>query len=608
MKIAPLALVALMLMASLTEVAFAQVAVVYEGWGTAGQPIKARPGYTDYPFTVQVAGTSALYGQLNLTGLPFTNSTFGRLARASPISVSPLTLTFYLNVNRDAQPGVYSIPLTLFLSNGSKVKLLAEAVVSQAPAIFVLQTSWSEPAYPGAGQDALALLLSNPTGDSLSHVVVRVSLTDGIYNSTGGSVAYVYVESVPPHSFYQASVQLNVSNRARPGTYYMNYTASFFDQEGVEYASSGKAQAYVASYPGVSVSISGLSLSPGSEGIVSVTVRNTGQSPVYDIALSFSAAGLEVVGGNESTLSYLGAGQSANRTFIVYASQAAQPGVYPVTVVASYLWAGGQSSIAEIGQVSVASQAPVQVSVTPSALIYERNNSVLINVTNELGYPLQGVKVSVASQGLAYIYPSTGQFSLGTLQPGSSGSAVLYVLPYGQSGSLPIQLTVTYQNQFGASESYVDSLQLFVRGLPQVSITQVSMPAATNGTSETISGVLLNSGTASAYYGTIYMEIPALGVNESEYIGDLPTDSPTPFSFTFQVPSGASGSYPVQLVYSYLDQYGNSYTAHASATLLVLQGHVVRQGHAIGLGLIYLVVALAVGVVAGFAAGRLRRK
>ena len=141
-------------------------------------------------------------------------------------------------------------------------------------------------------------------------------------------------------------------------------------------------------------------------------------------------------------------------------------------------------------------------------------------------------------------------------------------------------------------------MPIYIGGIITINISQIQVPPAYNGSVESVSGTILNSGTEEAYYGTIYINSSALGINQSQYIGDLPTDSPTPFSFSIYVPSSARGGiYPVTLSYQYQDSLGNAYSAAYSTNMQVISGRAQTPSASSSHGLTLLLTAIVTVII-----------
>ena len=131
-------------------------------------------------------------------------------------------------------------------------------------------------------------------------------------------------------------------------------------------------------------------------------------------------------------------------------------------------------------------------------------------------------------------------------------------------------------NPYGFYQEQTYTVPIFIKGRIQISFESLNINSTTfNGSTLSISGSLLNSGTQEAYYGIVEAYLPSFGENVTSYIGDLPVDSPTPFALSLYIPRNAQpGSYTIYLKYVYQDSYGNVYNYAVSEPIMVYVAHV----------------------------------
>ena len=617
-KAAILILLALALALQATpSFAAGQPVIIYSNWGTPQQPITVRPGYTNVPFTVVIEDQyPILYAQLNLSSTPFTNSTGGYLVMGESTSG---IFTFIMNVKSTAGAGVYTFPITIVQSNGGSYTMNVSARVYPPPSVSAAEIYWGTPSesaypYPGYGIAPLTVLISNPDSSPIYHVKLTLHLPAGILSQDGGRAVSFYISEVPPGSYGPATSFVNVTQDISPGTYAVQYNVTYMDSGGAFFNYSGNLELTIYPQASVSVSLNSPALLDGQYSQLSVSVRNSGSSAINDISVTVQPEGVELMQGNDSVKGTLGPGSSAKFTYLIYAPQSLPPGIYPVIVYLQYEYGGAVSQESYITYASVSSvPQEIYISITPSTLHYMRNNTVTLTVKNEVDQELKNVQLQISPAQSIYISRGYGPFNLGSIGPYGEANLTLSVLPYlSQDAVYPLQITLQYQGTANYTQENEQVIPLFIGGMITVNFSGVQAPAAYNGSADTISGTLINSGTEEAYYGTLYINSSQLGISQSEYIGDLPTDSPTPFSFTFSVPSNASsGSYPLQLTYIYQDSLGNQYRAAYTVYLSVLSGraqiqataHTFKFLPALGITIVLIVV-----IVVAYAVIRRLRK
>jgi len=572
----------MMFSATPTFASSSQPIMIYSNWGTIGQPMEVRPGYNNVPFTVEFQNASTpLYAQLNLSSLPFTNSTGGYIVRSVPSSQQyPTIFTFIINVKSSAMPGTYSLPLKLVMDNGKYYNYTASAQISTPPNVTIANWYWgtgtSVYPYPGYGITPLTVIVSNPDSGPIYHVSVNLQLPYGLQSQVGSTGSF-YISEMAPGSYEPVSSSVNITQVSSPGTYYEPYTVSYMDSNGAHFIDSGTIELVIYPRTQLSVNLNPISIVQGQYGQFNIYVKNSGAAPVYDLSATVQAQGIELIKGNTSQISELGSDNSANFVYTIYASQSLPAGIYPISAGIQYESAGTVSQSSYTTYITVSSQSQeAYISISPSSIYYMRNNSITLSVKAS-SQELRNVQLQISPAQSIYISQGYGPFNLGNIKPYGEANVTLDVLPYfSQAQVYPFQLTL----QYGGTSNYTQTIQqavpVFIGGIITINFSQVQVPAAYNGSTDSVSGTLLNSGNEEAYYGTVYINSSKMGIEQSQYIGDLPTDSPTPFSFSVYVPSTtAGGIYPITFTYQYKDNLGNTYHVSYSTYMQVLSGKAI---------------------------------
>jgi hypothetical protein len=601
--IAVLALIAAMMFSATPSFASSQPILIYSNWGTVQQPIRVRPGYSNVPFTVEFQNiTSPLYAQLNLSSTPLTNSTGGEIARSTPSSISPAIFTFILDVKSSAMPGTYSVPVELVSTNGAKYSYAVSAQVSSPPYVTVANWYWGSTMsvypYPGYGITPLTIVVGNPDSGPIYHVSVNLQLPNGLQSQTSSTVSF-YISEIGPGSYEPVSSTVNITQASSPGTYYEPYTVRYMDSNGVYFTDSGTVELVIYPRTQLSVNVTSMAIVQGQREQFRLSVKNIGAAPVYDLSTTVQAQGIELVQGNTSQISELGSGGSASFYYTVYAPQSLPAGIYPISLGVQYESAGGALQSSYITYATVSSQSQeAYISIYPSSIYYMRNDSITVTVRAS-SQELRDVQLQISPAQSVYISQGYGPFYLGNIEPYGEANLSLHVLPYfSQAQVYPFQLTLQYQSAANYTQTMQQAIPVFIGGIITVNFSQVQVPSAYNGSTDTVSGTLLNSGNEEAYYGTVYINSSKMGIEQSQYIGDLPTDSPTPFSFSFYVPPSMKGGiYPITLTYQYKDNLGNTYHVSYSTYVQVLSGKVPATSGPVKNNYETIVIALAAAAI-----------
>lgn|GEM_PF-1183507 len=549
-------------------------------WGTASQPARVRPGYTSFPLTVEVIAlpnSTVQFAELLLYG-PISSST-GSVSYAAPqvtgvgvgvsnVSLAGLTLpvassgtststfTFLLDVSQRASPSSY--PALLLVNYTSSGKREQEAFplslrVSPLERLSLGEASWGSPSsptypYPGFGLVPLTAYVFNSAQTAVLGGNVTLSLPPGLTGPGGSGTAATTFAYLPPGGAQELAFQVNVTSSAEVGSLLVPARVAFEDAQGGSYA----LQTYlsISIYPRAQLKAAAVS-SPSQQGdmtTVLLRVSNSGTSPLSEVSVQPELGPMELVGSNSSVLSYLGAGKTATFYYRLFVP-AVQPGVYPLyfsvgSAQGAQATAFAPLAVEEQGQ-------SLTVSISPSQLKYDRNNTVQLLV--RASQPVRGLNVSLTPvQGL-YVSQGFGPWHLGDLREGEVERLNLSLVPELPPGPLPLQVTLSFlgsQNYTRVQQVY---LVVLLRGEVQLNFSDVTASPAYNGSLATVSGTIIDTGTEEAHYVTVWV-----GSN-STYVGDLPTDSPTPFSLSFVVPANASGTYRQTLTVTYQNSLGQEH-------------------------------------------------
>ena len=523
---------------------------------------------------------------------------------------------------------IFAVALVLLASAAAPA---AAQLPTSVPPVVVTYYGWgtpSSPLYPspGAGQVPYTVeVATTPASNGAPTVVDYATLNltgTPLTNSSGGYVAIAAPAQVSSNAYY-LTFYLRVPSAAIPGTY--NATLDIYYSRTITATSSSGTTATVNYYvyadnitatiyqrPSVAVLVSAPTIYAGHAGPLVVTVENGGDYALEDLSVSVQSS-LPLVGGNSSSLAELAPGSSADFSFSVLAPQA--PGYYPVQVVVGYQYRGLQYSSIYYANADVISQVgSLYAYATPSAIPYQRNDTITVHVVNGLSGAVGDVVVSVEPSQYFFVAQGYRQFQLGSMAPGASSGVTLNVIPLSSSpGPSDIELQASYVDPEGVQQQTVLTVPIYLEGLADVSFSQVSVSGALYpGASATVSGVLTNTGTDEAYYGSLYVNGSIVQGAQPEYIGNLPTNSPTPFSASFIVPSDvAPGFYTIHVIFSYQDELGHTYTVSYPLTVQVLSAPPVqptRYEHRPIVPYALIAIVVIVVVIAAVVAVAVRRR
>ncbi|EZQ04940.1 hypothetical protein CM19_07800 [Candidatus Acidianus copahuensis] len=442
--------------------------------------------------------------------------------------------TFYIQPN--TQPGIYPVTFTItYESLGQQFTRIITVYIdvsyfNVSPEIISVQ--WGNPqesviAYPGVGYVPLTLTILNPYPYAIENVKIFLTLPTGI-NTTQNVEDFAQIQ---PESSLTFTINVDVTPSVSSGYQNLSFFITYLSAYG-KFNSSGSYALYVFPPKQILVSFSNPEAFQGQEFPLYVNVTDTGESPLTAVSATVSSQEISLVGSNNQTINYIKPHSTVTFIFNLYVPSNLPTNVYPVNVEISYVYEGEQGSYSYTLPVPVhQSKSPVKLNLSTFTIYYQTINYVNLTIENNLTSTLNNVKVNV------YV-PSTevsltqSTFNLGNIPSGLKRSIELQLLPLeSQTLSIPIGISITYVGEDGEQLTYGFNYTLSAIGLIQVEVTQPSV-SISNG-SITLSGVLLNTGNLEAQNLIIY---GPYGVQD--YIGQLPTGTPTPFSIT--IPESSS--------------------------------------------------------------------
>ena len=643
--------------AATTEVQGFQV--LSTSWGTPTANAQPGPGDQSVPLLVSfeyLYPFSAVSSEFQI-GLPagFTSAQGGSNATvydASRLSSGQIyQLQTYLDLSKSVTLGKYTFPVTIswlaILSNSSSAPEVSLAqstifnVTINGDARLVYSASYVA-LNPGEVNYVPITLLNIGTG-TVSNVATTIAL--GSSQSVSALNSFPLVPTLAAGANHTYTLQFYVSSNGAGAPVSLSFQTTYLDPYDNGQSSSQTIGLYVTSSPtksSVAYSVAQSSLVPGQVNNVTLILSNTGQQALDSVqtTISTSAASASVLA-QPSSVQSLNPGASVSLPMSLFVSSSAANTPVTLSLSTNYLLPGSgiqQSFSSTLGlYVSSASSSTSNASVSVSELA---NRLSAGNASP--------VSFLIKNSGTIAIYSPT--FSIAVSQPLVVGSNSSYMLPRGSNippngsfvyeatiltsptatlGAYAGTLTVTYSNSYGISTSQSFQVGFELAGTIEIVIQNEQI--TTGSGNLTVSGTILNEGTAPAYYASARGSTnssSSRGITEpSSYIGEIDPNTPVPFSTTVAYSLGrsqASSSIPllVSLVITYKDSFGTSLsakidepTAISSSSSIGISGGTTAGGTptATGQRLVLLVFyAVIIGVVAAVVAGmiivRRRRK
>jgi hypothetical protein len=595
--------------------------VINSIWGTPTANFQAGPGDQNVPLTVTLqylypypsvstefeiklpggfTSTSS-----SMTGQDRSNATAYYVNRLEQGQIFQITL--YLDLANNTSLGQYTFVSTIFwyavLSNST---YMPEVYLQQNLNLVVnlngnshLMYSTNDTALTPDKINNIALTLTNSGSGNVTDVTTTVSdssPTASILNELPSNL------NLGSHSNLNETLQLFVPESAAGSILALNFVTSYLDpyqnQESTT-QSLGFFVSSVASSSPLTYTINQTSLVPGAINNLTLTVTNSGQSPVFNVstivssptssqsAVSASSQSISIVS-QPTKVSNLAPGSTVTLSFGVFVSVSAAGNPVTLTVGSTYV------TSSELGQ-SISNSYGLYV------LNLTTNSSPAISVSELIDYVTTGVpsqvSIMIRNSGLQPIYNPT--FSLSTTSPLfvsanstysmagariNPGSGVVYeaIISSGPSSAVGVyggSLTVSYLNQFGVASNQVVQVSFTLTGKIDL-IVQGEIISQSSNSNLTLSGTLLNEGTVSAYYADAVGYVQGANPHSvvSTYIGEVDVNTPVPFTTTVPYVAGATPSTTnVTLLISYQDSFGRNLTYTTSMPVSLLSASQLSQ-------------------------------
>ncbi|QKQ99206.1 hypothetical protein GWK48_01260 [Metallosphaera tengchongensis] len=558
------------------------------GWGSPSNPINVHPGYTDFPFYVELVAYDATPLSATISFPPPPGTTFyvppftavssnqAGVSQANGNYVS----TFYLTVSNTTSPGYYTVKVTVCFaytiadsqvigSRSFTLEVPVSAVNFPTPVAIQGGTPNNvEVLTQGEGLVPVTLEVSNPSQHVVSNVMINVTLPKGLYNQMGQDYVTFAFPSIQPQSTQYDTQMMNVTQGAVSGTYTLNYTITFMNYLGYRYfatnqnLTSGNANVTLNRVPLT------LSLYPKMPVKFSATSTSTTPSSTFSIMLELNSpydyliqsvtpqSQFSLVKSNFTPATFQGF-QTFNYTFSVPQNEI--PGVYPVTFTVNYQ-VFGQSQQALVTTYVTVNYYNLSPSLS-TPVWGEQGNQIVpmpgltgipltLTLSNPLPYAISEVNATlIFPQGInstydSYLIPEVQAYGATTLT---------LVMNLGQNvspGYHTLNYVLTYASSYGISR-VEGSLPVYIYPENQISVSFANSTVY-QGTESILPITIENLG---APLSSVSVNLKTSGLNlvgfSNETLTYLGSGESSTFTFLLSAQGVGVGTYPAVLTVSY---------------------------------------------------------
>ena len=401
------------------------------------------------------------------------------------------------------------------LVSASSLGVIRSNATSQTYGFNIINAVWGTAASPisaapGDLGDTLTLTLQYIYSATAESIQGYLQLPSGFSLYNGSSVAYASTSGVyPTGATITLSFTLSLSSTLALGSYIipldLSWTAAGYayilnDTVPVTIRVEGRPQLYFAS--------SGQTLTPDAVNQISVSVSDNGSGPATSIFITASS----LTGGILNTipeLNSLNPGSATSVTVRAFVPSSAAGGIFALSLTASYKDPYG--NVASASQslnlyTSVASTTtynttvaidPININVTTG-----QQSKISFEILNTGTSPINNPTATLSvSSPLVIVSNSTFSFGRVINTKGSViFEATLTASPSATLGTYSGTLSVAYSDQQGTQHTQVFTVGFILSGTIAISAESESVTQSTRTLS--VSGSLLNEGTASAYYAS----------------------------------------------------------------------------------------------------------
>jgi len=403
-----------------------------------------------------------------------------------------------------------------------------------------------------------------------------------------------FFPSIDPFGSITFNVPLMVSSGAAGLNYQLTLTLSYLDPFGITRTESHVfgVQVLPASESVLLVSVAQNVLTSETTNELKIIISNVGKQTVSSLSVALSTPSTIVVSAGDNQWNFESVNPHENVTFtaMLFAPKTAAGNSYQVQLSLSYKDYLGNLH-AETRAISLIFRAwttPIIVSVTKSILTAGSFNEPTIAVANSGKAPVHSITINLsflaatgagaAAAGVSpIILPAGNQWYFDLLLPNKNitFSPKIFASLNSMDNSYQAQLSVSYVDEYGISHVETMSLGFSVRGAINLEVfsSQVIPRATVAGGNVTVTGDLMNTGNTRALYTTVTAKpspifIPT--VEGSIYLGEISPNTLMPFSIFVGVrTTAANGTYPLTLVFTYRDDYGDKYTIEKNFDVIV---------------------------------------
>jgi hypothetical protein len=431
----------------------------------------------------------------------------------------------------------------------------------------------------------ITLSIGNQGSSSIQDLDVELILPNGVTMLGGDS--QIYVSVLEGSSAIQIPISLYLAPSDQDSVIQVQFSLSFHDSRGT-FSSQSRTIGFMTlawESPVIEVSSDLSTLLQGNINPATITIRNLGNSPVHDLLVTFSPpSGVAFMGsGNPFHLDRLGGGEDVRIPILLYVSPSIGSSVIQLSSSISYRDSQSiQSSSATISMLVAPkdSVSPLAISVDSNILRGGNQDSPTVTIRNSGEEQIASFKVSIQptaqSRSALAIIPGTEKWSFPSIDSDDERTIAPEIITSLESiDSLQsVTLVISYIDAQGNLQEESRDIGFSVKGIITIDFQneQTNPSTISPGEEFDLTGNILNKGNTVALFSTITLREDSLFQSSGggQFIGDINPNTPLPFSISANAGRTIQdGVYPVIVVLTFEDNYGEEYTEEMEFQLTV---------------------------------------
>lgn len=575
-------------------------------WGNSTAGAEAGPGSQDVPLTLTLQYLypySALYAQVDVL-LPsgFSSTSTSLAGNASNNATIYYTSSLekgqvfqvetFVNLASNVSLGSYTFPTTLLWSAVLTNSTSAPEVSLEQNTNFAVTVEGSTKLSFSSSQTALTsgqinnitLTLANSGTGNASDIETTITSSNPAQVSVLNQ--FPNVNELSPQQSSANSIELFVSSSAAGSSVSLSITTTYLDAYTNQVTNTQTMGLFVSTTSSTSqlvYSVNQNSLTPGEVNNLTLSVTNEGSETLTGVSTDVTTSSQTIsVLSEPNVIPSISPGNSASLEIGLFVSATSSNTAATLTITSTFTVLGPNdtgSVTQNLGlyvssQSGSSSNSSLSVQTVKNDLLTGVPSSVLFNITNTGSSPIFDpvFSLSVASP-LVIMSNSTYSLNGGEISPGQS---ILYRASISSSPSATIgvydgDLSVAYSNTYGISNTQTTQVGFVLTGTIELVIQDETVSQGTGNL--TVSGSLLDEGTASAYYASVVGFTNSTSSDPAgpvTYIGEIDPNTPVPFSTTVPyVLRGSTEQLKVVLELTYKDSFGNDQVSNFNTTTVV---------------------------------------